>query len=498
MKRQLQVSSTTVNKSGLSFMQELIDQIRKKEKEAKALEPSEQQRIALLSAAQDYTNHFLNTQANDRTYFLDPPNEERFKIDGQVSSVDNLMKVYDQEVAHRGINAAGPGHLGYIPGGGVFASSVGDFLAAVTNEYAGINYGSPGAAMMENAVIDWMKTIFSFPESSVGTLTSGGSIANMIALTAARDAYQIKGKKIAKSVIYMSAQVHHCVNKALRIIGLEDVIIRSIDLDERHRMIVSELEEKILIDQQNGLNPYLVVGSIGTTDTGAVDPIDEICNIVEKHKLWFHVDAAYGGFFVLAESRKRFFKGVGRIDSICVDPHKSLFLPYGIGAVLMKNKRAAVQSHLYTANYMRDAYADLETLNSADISPELTRHFRGMRIWLPLKLYGVEPFAACLEEKILLLKYMLAELVKRGFQIGPEPDLTVSYFWYPTGDENENAFNEALLRRIHSDGRVFFSSTTLDDKFVIRIAILSFRTNLDTVDLALEMIDEILAEMLDV
>lgn len=478
------------------FMSEIIKRIREKEQKWASFQPKGETRIKLLDSVTSFAHSFLDKMDDEKTYHSQKPDHQRFRITNRTSGIDQLLEIYSDEVIHRGINAASAGHFGYIPGGGLYASAIGDYLAAITNEYAGIQYGSPGAAMMENAVIDWMKSIFGFPETSVGTLTSGGSIANMIALTAARDRHKIKGDLIERSVIYMSAQVHHCVNKALRIIGLEDAVLRTIDLDERHRMRTEDLREKILIDQQNNLNPFMIVGSIGTTDTGAIDPINEICDVAEKNDLWFHVDAAYGGFFILTEMKKAAFEGVGRIDSIVVDPHKSMFLPYGIGAILVKDRKSVVQSHHYTANYMQDAYTDRETLNASDVSPELTRHFRGMRIWLPLKLYGVEPFAACLEEKILLLHYMRNELVKRGFLVGPEPDLTVSYFWYPTGNQNENAFNEELLRRIHADGRVFFSSTELDGKFVIRIAILCFRTTLDTVHLALQMIDEIMEELL--
>lgn len=345
---------------------------------------------------------------------------------------------------------------------------------------------------MEDMVVKWMQDIFHFPEDSVGTLVSGGSIANMIALTAARDKYSIKGARIEKSVIYMSAQVHHCVNKALRIIGLEDVQIRYIQLDGLHRMDPNDLEHQIQRDLDAGLYPYLVVASAGTTDTGAVDPLRSIGEIAQKHQLWYHIDGAYGGFFILTESKKSLFDGIELADSLVVDPHKSLFLPYGIAAVLVKDRSSVLQSHQYTANYMRDAYTHVELLNAADLSPELTRHFRGLRMWLPLKLYGIEPFAACLEEKLLLLEYMRRQLVKMGFHVGPEPDLSVTYFWYPTNDENENAFNEKLLKFMHQDGRVFFSSTTLGDHFVIRIAIVSFRSKLVHADLGLKMIAEAL------
>jgi len=364
-----------------------------------------------------------------------------------------------------------------------------DYLAAVTNEYSGMYYASPGAFNVENELLVWMKSIFGYPESAVGNLTSGGSVANLIALTSARDAHGIKGSKIEKSVLYLSPQVHHCIQKALRIIGLEDLIIRYVDLDDRSRVDVHNLEQRILSDIKNGLEPFMVIASAGTTDTGAVDPLWDIGKLAQKHDLWYHVDAAYGGFFILSKDKRHLFKGIELSDSMVVDPHKSLFLSYGLGAVLIKDREAVFHSHHYTANYMQDAIGSDMPVNPADVSPELSKHFRGLRLWLPLQLHGIRPFVAALDEKLLLTTYFRAKLADLGFELGPEPDLTVSYFWFPASDVDENRFNQKLLQFIHEDGRVFLSSTMIVQRFVIRLAILSFRSKMSTIDTALEMID---------
>ncbi|MDT8413225.1 MAG: aminotransferase class V-fold PLP-dependent enzyme [Vicingaceae bacterium] len=263
-------------------------------------------------------------------------------------------------------------------------------------------------------------------------------------------------------------------------------------MDENHKINTAILEQLIKADKSNELHPFLVIASAGTTDTGAIDPLAEIGNIAHQHNLWFHVDAAYGGFFVMT-SKKHLFKGMETADSLVVDPHKGLFLPYGLGAVLVKDKEALLHSNLYTANYMQDAMSDELTNSPANVSPELTKHFRGLRLWLPLQLHGVKPFIACLEEKLLLTTYFREKLVELGFKVGPEPDLSVSYFWYPD-KENANAFNKSLMQHIHQDGSVFLSSTVVNEKFVIRMAILSFRTKLTTIDKALAMIKSSLAK----
>lgn len=450
-------------------------------------------RLKMMEKVSDYVNEFISGLPGVTAFREKEP--ASLTIGDKKRSLSDLLTLYREEVAKKGINAASGGHLGYIPGGGIFASAMADFLAASTNPFAGIYFASPGAATIENEVVSWLKKLFSFPESAVGNLTSGGSLSNLIAFTAARDRHGVKNELIRKSVVYMSRQVHHSVYKALRIIGLEDIAIRHIPLDGRHRMKADMLAEMVGDDRDEGLNPFMVVATAGTTDTGAVDPLDEIAAIAEKNGMWYHVDAAYGGFFILT-SRKELFRGIERADSLVVDPHKGLFLPYGTGAVLVKDKLAVLHSQYYEANYMQDASADEMILSPANLSPELTRHFRGLRVWLPLNLHGIEPFRACLEEKLLLTEYFRRRLQELGFILGPEPDLSVSYFWYPF-KTSINEKNRQLMKEIHADGSVFLSSSIIDDRFVIRMAILAFRTKKGTIDRAMEMIKKCLAKVME-
>jgi aromatic-L-amino-acid decarboxylase len=471
-------------------MEDLLIKLKELEKVSADLEPTQAQRDQFLQLIKDYTDNFINTIDSRDSYSQKQADPEKLKISEIPKKMEELLQAYSSEVIDTGIIPSHGGHIGYIPGGGIYLSAIGDFLADISNEYAGMYYGGPGAVTIENELINWMKTLFRFPQSAIGNLTSGGSIANLIALTAARDKHKIKNERIPASVIYLSEQVHHCTQKALRIIGLEDAIIRYIPLDDNHRMRVDALENQIRQDLQENLNPFLILASAGTTDTGAIDPLEEIGLVAKRNELWYHVDGAYGGFFILAESTKDKFQGIELADSLVIDPHKGLFLPYGLGAVLIKDKDAVFHSHHYTANYMQDAFVDGLPLNPADVSPELTKHFRGLRLWLPLQVHGIEPFKACLEEKLLLTDYFRRELINRGFEVGPSPDLSVSYFWYPADDVNK--FNIHLMEEIHRDGRIFLSSTKINDLHVIRMAILSFRTKKHTIDTCLEMIDRCL------
>ncbi|MBX7202107.1 MAG: aminotransferase class I/II-fold pyridoxal phosphate-dependent enzyme [Bacteroidia bacterium] len=472
--------------------QKLIEKLEQLSISSNELDIPELQRVEMLNQVAGFVNTFINGLNTIKGF-----NEKEIgnlALQNNKQSIPELLNLYRREVAETGINAASPKHLGYIPGGGVFTAALADFIAAVTNPFASVYYASPGAATIENEVVNWLKSVFSFPENSVGALSSGGSISTLIACTAARDKYKIKNEIIPKSVVYLSEQAHHSVQKALRIIGLEDVIIKYVSLDNSHRIRPDNLNELIEKDQAAGLNPFLVIATAGTTDTGTIDPLNEIADIVEQHKLWLHVDGAYGGFFILT-SKRNLFNGIERADSLTIDPHKGLFLPYGVGAVLVKDANAVLHSNYYTANYMQDGYSE-ELLNSpANLSPELTKHFRGLRVWLPLQFHGIEPFISCLEEKLLLVIYFRNKLSELGFCLGPEPDLSVSYFWYPFETDLDER-NRQLMNEIHKDGSVFLSSSIINEQFVIRIAILAFRTKKQTIDEAVEMISRCLKSVL--
>jgi len=253
---------------------------------SETLEPTEVFRNQYLTQVNDFANGFINTLEDADAYSNDKETENIFTITSKKKTLQEILKIYADEVATKGINPASGGHLGYIPGGGIYTAAIADYLADVTNEYSGMYFASPGAVAIENELIDWMKSIFGFPKTAIGNLTSGGSIANLIALTAARDKHKIKNRNIENSVIYVSNQVHHCINKALRIIGLEDVIIRQLDLDENSRIIPEDLQTKIETDKTSGLNPFLVIASSGTTDTGTIDPLQDIGEIAKENSLW--------------------------------------------------------------------------------------------------------------------------------------------------------------------------------------------------------------------
>ena len=251
-------------------------------------------------------------------------------------------------------------------------------------------------------------------------------------------------------------------------------------------------------DRALGLRPWLVIAAAGTTDTGAVDPLDAIAAVAEREGCWFHVDAAYGGFFLLTDEGRAALRGIERSDSVVLDPHKTLFLPYGSGIVVVRDGARLAAAHEYTGNYMQDALREPGEISPADLSPELSKHFRALRMWLPLVLLGTGPFRAALEEKLLLARYFREEIAAAGFEVGPPPDLSiVTYRWAPPGMtlDAANRVNQAIVDGARRDGRVFLSSTMLDGRFTLRMAAVSFRTHRRTIDLAVRVLREQVAAL---
>ena len=481
----------------------MIEDLRTLEAVARRLEPDAEARERLRAPFMAYAEEFLEGLACRKAYELTP---DRGRGIAEVAPGEQplapevLVGLLRAHVDNQGINPASGGHLGYIPGGGLYAASLGDYLADVTNRYAGVSFASPGAVRLENHLLAWMADLVGYPSTFAGNLTSGGSIANLIALVAARDAHGIKAAEVARSVAYLSPQAHHCLTRALDIGGLRDVIRRELPLDERSRIIPEELDRLIAEDRAAGLRPWLVVASAGTTDTGAIDPLEALAEVARRHGCWYHVDGAYGGFFVLTDEGKAKLRGMELSDSLVVDPHKTLFLPYGSGVVLVRDRRHLLEAFHYFAHYMQDAQRDRDDISPADVSPELTKPFRGLRLWLPLLVHGLAPFRAGLQEKMLLARYFHREVGALGFETGPEPELSVvTYRGLPrtgpggapsTAPAEIDAFNERLQQAVAADGRVFISSTRIRGHVWLRLAIVVHRTHLETVDLVLRVLKE--------
>jgi aromatic-L-amino-acid decarboxylase len=480
-----------VNEPRPECQQGYEEKIRRLELESRPLDPGPKERALLRDMVVAYADNFIE-RIDGRPAFLVSEGEDAALYDSPISEEptdpDETLNLLDRGVIQSGVNVGSAGHLAYIPGSNLYASALADYLAAVTNRYSGLYFASPGAVRMERILLRWMAGFLGYPAASAGDLTSGGSIANLVGIVTAREAHGLKAKDFDRAVVYLSEQTHHAIDKALRIAGLKESLKRFVPLDDRHRMRPEALEAAVEVDAKAGLRPWLIAATAGTTDTGAVDPLADLAEVAHRHGLWLHVD---GAPFALTEQGKWILRGIERSDSVVLDPHKGLFLPFGSGAVLVREGRNLLGAYHYDASYLqdKDTLSFGDEVSPADLSPELSRPFRALRLWLPLKFAGVAPFRAALEEKLLLARHFYDRMrLEDGFEVGPLPDLSIVAFRYLPRRGDPDDFNRKLISAVQGDGRVFLSSTNIDGRFTLRVAILSLRTHLDTIEHAVEIL----------
>jgi aromatic-L-amino-acid/L-tryptophan decarboxylase len=410
---------------------------------------------------------------------------------------ESLLDFLFHEAIPRSFNAAGPGYLAYVPGGGLFHSAVADLIANAVNRYIGVCAAAPALVQLESNVVRWFCEILGFPGTAGGVLTSGGSLANFTAVVTARRA--MLPDDFLRGTLYCSNQIHHSFQKAASLAGFPIANIRELPVDDQYRIRIDALRDAIARDRADGWTPFLIAGSAGTTPTGAVDDLAEMARVAREERLWFHVDGAYGALFMLTERGRATLRGIEEADSVILDPHKTLFLPFGTGAVLVRDAHALRRAHSSHADYLPDMQEEDGLVDFCEISPELSRDFRGLRVWLPLKLFGIEPFRQQLDEKLDLIAIALAELRKiEGVEIVAEPQLTILAFRLvrPGLTAAElNELNRDLLACINARKRVMLTPAILDGVFVIRIAISSHRTHRDRVEMALEDIRAAIGEV---
>jgi len=414
---------------------------------------------------------------------------EPLEFTEQPQQADKLFAVLRNCLADDGLRHGSGRLFGFIPGSGNYAAALGDYLAAASNRYTGARFAAPQAAQLEQQLLRWLAGEFGYPQTARGDLTSGGSIANLTALLCAREQRGLQPTDLPQQVIYLTAQAHHCIAKALHVLGLSGCVLRQVAMESTLRMVPGRLQQQISADRRDGLQPWLLIANAGSTDIGAVDPLTDLAAIAANEQLWLHVDGAYGAAFALCAPGRAKLAGMQHSDSLIVDPHKGLFTPFGSGVVLVRRGMELAAALSATGAYMSDAslLADDAELDAHQLSLELSRHFRGLRLWLPLQLYGLAAFRAALEEKLLLARYAWERLQQMpGFATFCAPDLTIVGLYACTGRNDQDEFNRRLLDAIQQEGEVFLTSTRLHDRLVIRLAVMAQNSHRDDVDLALD------------
>ncbi len=395
-----------------------------------------------------------------------------------------LDRLFDEWVP-RSFNTASPGYLAYIPAGGVFPAALADFIAGATNRFTGVWMAAPALVQLEANALDWLRTWMDFPPSTRGLFTTGGSMANFNAIVCARE--QRLGPDIRRGGLYVSTQVHHSVLKAARLAGIMPDRVRTIGVDAAFRMRVDELASAIARDRREGLTPFLVVSTAGTTNTGAVDPLEAIADLCAAEALWHHVDGAYGAFFHLVPAVRPVLRGLSRADSLTLDPHKGLFLPYGTGALLVRDGAALRAAHGASAPYLPRVPGD-EFYDPSQHGPDLSRGFPGLRVWLTVKLYGAAKLRAALAEKHALAVEAARRVARiPGVVIDAPPELSLFAFhleWPGASREEQNAATRDLMARVTRRGRVMLTGCEVDGRVLARVCVLSFRTRQAQIDTA--------------
>lgn len=412
------------------------------------------------------------------------------------SNFDRVFEEYLAKVAPNALSLDHPRFFAFIPSAQNFVSVLADTLVAGTNVFNGTWLASSGPSQVEVLVLDWFKQMLGLPDSSGGVLVSGGSVANLTALAAARHA--ILNDDTARATVYLSEQTHASVDRALRVLGFRPAQIRRVATREDFRLDIPELRKSIASDRAAGLRPFAVIGNAGTTNTGAVDPLTEVAAMARQEGLWFHVDAAYGGFAALTERGRRLLAGIEQADSVVLDPHKWFYCPIEAGCVLVRDARLLRETFRILPAYMHDAARQEREINFCEYGVQLTRSFRALKIWMTVKTFGVRRLREVLDQCLDLAEYG-AQLFARSprIEILVKPQLAVFAFRYlperiPDSDRESflNRLNERLQERILADGRMMISSTRLGERFALRLCVLNHRTRREDVRLALQVILE--------
>lgn len=410
-----------------------------------------------------------------RHRFAEGPPEAPISFDEILGELQTDVFPYSAREPH-------PRFMAYVPGCPTFPAVLGAWLATGYNFFAGVWPVAEGPNAIELAVLEWFRTWIGMPPGSGGLLTNGGSGATLTAMIAARHAVVGEdASRIASLTLYASDQTHSAALRAAWIAGVPRSQVRILPSDERYRVRTSDVRAAIAADRAAGLSPLAVVASAGTTNTGAVDPLDELADFCEAERVWLHADAAYGGFAALTERGARLLTGLGRCDSVALDPHKWLFVPFECGSLLMRDPERLRAAFHVLPDYLRDVAAGQEAVNFADYGEQLTRESRALKVWIGVRYFGLAAIRAEIDRAIDLAAH--AEQVIRAEPLlevlSPAQLGVVCFRAHPAGLDDPRALddlNERVNAAVSAGGRYLISSTRLRGSFTLRLCILSFRT----------------------
>lgn len=433
---------------------------------------------------------------------------------------EEVLAAIARDIAPYGVHNAHPRFFGYVGTSATVSAILADGIAAALNLNVVTSKSRPTAVQVELTVVDWLRQLLGLPEGAGGLLTSGGTMANLLGLAAARQArapsdvrrdglYGLPGPL----TVYASREAHICHKKSMEILGLGSRYLRSIPTDDQGRMDVAALARAIAADRQAGLHPLAVIATAGTTNHGAVDPLDAIADLCAREQLWLHVDACYGGFALMAEpvlhpDTRRHLQAMARAHSVAADPHKFLYVPVEAGVVLLREPQRLWEAFHVSAEYLVGA-----DHNFFEYGLATSRAFRALKIWASLRHYGSRALGRAIADNIRLARrlYHAIRSAPDLEPLGPEPELSVICFRYVPPDLRErlataepveraaiaeyiDRLNDRLVAALQAGGEIYVSSTVLGGRPVVRFSIVNYYTTAADVDYTLLRVRQLGAE----
>lgn len=379
-----------------------------------------------------------------------------------------------------------PKSFSFVPGPSNYISAMADTLATGFNIFSGGWASSPAAAELEIVTMGWLLKVFGFPvKKGGGIFTSGGSMANLTAIVTAR---RVKcGDDFSKAVIYLSDQAHSSNIKAIRILGFRKEQIRVIPTDAEFKFSMNKLKNAIAKDRLEGLQPFCLIATAGTTNTGTVDPLSEIAKICKDEEIWFHIDGAYGGAAILAKDGKKLLKGINKADSLTVDPHKWFFQPYEMGCLLVKNHKWLKETFTEKPEYLRDIEGNTSEINFYDHGVQLTRRFRALKFYMSIKTFGLNAFRKAITYNIELTE-KVEDILRKSPNwevISPATLAVINFRFNPIGknfgEKDLDKINQYISQKVVASQKALLVTTLLNGQVVLRMCLINPRTTLDDV-----------------
>jgi len=391
-----------------------------------------------------------------------------------------------------------PRYWGWVMGSGSPVGMLAEMLAAGMNSHA--TFGDQSAVHVEEEVLGWFKSLFGFPADATGVLTSGCTLATLTALTVARDSragsdVRRRGMQqgaVDRLVVYGSTETHSSVTRALELLGLGHDAFRTVDVDDHGRILPDILRQRIAVDRDAGRRPIAVVGTAGTASTGAMDDLNALASVCGENGLWFHVDGAFGALAVLSDELRPLVAGIERADSIAFDLHKWLHVPYDVGAVLVRDPKLQRESFALRGAYLSKVDSRLASaeVNYMELSPQMSRGFRALKVWMSIRTYGFDALGELIEQNVHQARHLAREIdAAPDLERLAPVDLNIVCFRYaPEGvpDRRLDVINEHILRGLHHDGAAVPSHTSIGGRFALRVAITNHRSRFEDFDFLVE------------